>query len=526
MSENWNDSFVCQIVRHELRVETIVKIKGGTLISNEMSTRRLSNIGNQPEILRFVGKEFTKLEKQNKEVTSTARAIPSASTSASAERTSPKKRTRKELSSPEESAEKQPAKKPIMSTSPVPDNNTDQPKDLKPELKELKRQLFVGFEQLISSQIEPLKEDIRQLKADRLLESNPVESNIITRRFQRNDEKQKKIEERLSIIEDQLLEKNLIFQGLYETEYEEPHDVKGYLIRAMAHTMPGEDMEEPKTQAKCTSIDQVERIGRYNPLRSRPVKVKFTNKQDVDHVLKNRRKLPEGVYMEREYSKTTERERTMLWPVLKAARKMDKYYKKCRMEGSHIVLDGKHFYRDNIHTLPLELAADKVISRCEFVHEGETHYSAEQFIQHKKAICFDDKVAQNRILNSSDLLDSKEIAKDIKDFDKDMWNADAEEICYEGIRQKFEQNDILKNYLLDTGNKTLVEGSYDNVWGTGEPLSSKDCLNPTKWASVGILGRILMKIRDTTYEAAIDAIAVETPEMPSNATSMMEAETT
>ena len=485
---------------------------------------KLSNIENQPEILRFVGKEFTKLEKQtkeSKEETSTVRATMSTSSSATAstERTSPKKHGRREMSSREESAEKQPAKKPTMSTSPVPDNKTDKPEELKPELKELKRQLFVGFEQLISSQIEPLKEDIRQLKADRLLESNTVEGYIIAKRFQRNDEKQKKIEERLSVIEDQLLEKNVIFQGLYETEYEEPHDVKGYLIRAMAHTMPGEDMEEKKTQAKCTSIDQVERIGRYNPLRSRPVKVKFTNKQDVEQVLKNRRKLPEGVYVEREYSKTTERECTMLRPVLKAARKMDKYYKKCRMEGAHVVLDGMHFYRENIHTLPPELAADKVTSksnneiiaffgelhplsnfhRCEFVFEGETYYSAEQLIQHKKAIYFDDKIAQNRILNSSDWLDCKEIAKDIKDFDKDKWNGDAEEICYEGIRQKFEQNDTLKNYLLDTGNKTPVEGSYDNVWGTGQPLSSKDCLNPTKWPSVGILGRILMRIRDTYH---------------------------
>ena len=488
------------------------------------------------------GKKLLNSKKQHKEVISTVRASPKVS----AERTSPKKRARKELSSPKESAEKQPAKKPTMSTSPVPDNNTDQPKvdqELKPELRELKRQLFVGFEQL--EQIEPLKEDIRQLKAERLLDNNPVESSVITRRFQRNDEKPKKIEERLSVTEDQLLEKNLIFQGLYETEYEEPHDVKGYLIRAMAHTMPGEDMEERKTQAKCTSIDQVERMGRYNPLRSRPVKVKFTNKQDVDLVLKNRRKLPEGVYVEREYSKTTERECTMLRPILKAARRMDKYYKKCRMEGAHVVLDGKHFYRDNIHTLPPELAADKVTSksnneiiaffgelhplsnfhRCEFIYEGDTYYSAEQFIQHKKAIYFDDKIAQNRILNSSDPLDCKEIAKDIKDYDKDKWNADAEEICYEGIRRKFEQNEMLKNYLLDTGNKTLVEGSYDNVWGTGQPLSSKDCLNPTKWKSVGILGRILMKIRDTTYESAIGAVAAEAPDEQSAPTAMMEADT-
>ena len=142
-----------------------------------------------------------------------------------------------------------------MSSTPVSDNKKDQSDGegeqiLKPELQELKRQLFAGFEQLISSQIDPLKEDIRQLKAEKGLEENTVTIGTISRRFQRNDEKQKKIEERLSVIEDQLLEKNLIFQGLYETEYEEPRDVKGHFIRAMAHTMPGEDMEEWKTQAK------------------------------------------------------------------------------------------------------------------------------------------------------------------------------------------------------------------------------------------------------------------------------------
>ena len=519
------------------------------LISYEMSIRRLSNIENQPEILRFVGKEHPKTDKVHKEVTSTT-STPRASPYTSTGKSTQKKRARKELSSPEDSAEKQPAKKPIMTSTPLSDNEKD-PADgedkqiLKPELQELKRQLFAGFEQLISSQIEPLKADIRQLKADKGLGGNSVTDGTISRRLQRNDEKQKKIEERLSVIEDQLLEKNLIFQGLYETEYEEPRDVKGYLFRAMAHTMPGEDMEERKTQAKCTSIDHVERLGRYNPQKTRPVKVKFTNKDDVDQVLRNRRKLPEGIYVEREYSRTTERERTMLRPVLKAARKMDKYYKKCRMEGAHVVLDGKHFYRENIHTLPPELAADKVTSktnseviaffgelhplsnfhRCEFIYDGETYYSAEQLIQHKKAISFDDKIAQNRIMNSSDPLDCKEIAKDIKDYDKDKWNREAEAICYEGIREKFVQNAELKNFLMDTGNKTLVEGSYDNVWGTGEPLSSKECLNPLKWTSVGILGRILMKIRDTTYETDIgevaEDIAVDQP-VPYN---MMDAET-
>ena len=397
-------------------------------------------------------------------------------------------------------------------------NNTSEDHvNLQPELQELKRQLFAGFEQLI----EPLKKDMRALKSERREQIAALSLETVNRKFQRSEAKQKKIEDRLSMIEDQLLEKNLIFQGPHETEYEDQNDIRGKVIRAITSTMPGEDADEQRTNASCTSMDLVERIGWYNPLRSQPVKVKFTDKSDVDHLLKHKKMLPEGIYVDKEYSKTTEKERRLLCPVLKAAMKMKKYQKKCRMEGSHVVLDGTHYYRENIHTLPTELAADKVTSESneetiaffgelhplsnfhmgEFHFEGEDFHSLEQLIQLKKTELFEDQVARERILNSTDAQDSKEIAMDISNFDKEKWNTSAETLCYEGIRQKFIQNPHLYQYLLDTGNKTIVEATYDNVWGTGIPLGSADCLNQTKWKSTGILGRILMKIRDTTPDS-------------------------
>ena len=391
---------------------------------------------------------------------------------------------------------------------------------LNPELEILKKQLFAGFE----SMIEPLKKDIKKLQDDQKIDKSVLSVETVNRKFQRNEMKEKKIEDRLSLIEDQLLEKNLIFQGIFESEFEDVNDIKGHLIRAISNTMPGEDIDEKRTNAKCTSIDHIERIGRYNPQCQRPVKVKFTDKSDVDHLLKNKRKLPEGVYVDREYSKTTEKERRLLCPVIKAARKMKKYHKKCRMEGTHIVLDGTHYYRENIHTLPPELSAEKVTSEtndeamaffgelnplsnfhpCSFEFEGETFHSSEQLIQMKKAELFGDDIARERILNSTDAQDSKEIAMDITNYSKTQWNTAAEEMCYEGIRQKYVQNPKLYSYLLDTGNKTIVEATYDETWGTGKPLGNIHCLNPAKWTSVGILGKILMRIRDSTYEDSTD----------------------
>ena len=310
--------------------------------------------------------------------------------------------------------------------------------NLRPELIELKRQLFTGFKQLI----EPIKKDIQALKSERKSEAMTLCVETVNRKFLRSEAKQQKIENHLSMIEDQLLEKKLIFQGLHETEYEDKNDIIGKVIRAISSTMPRDDVDEQRTNAGCTSIDQVEHVGRYNPLWPRPVKVKFTDKSDVDHLLKHKKNLPEGIYIDKEYSKTTEKERRLLRPILKAAHRMKKYQKKCRMEGACVVLDGIHYYRENIHTLPPELLADKVTSEtneevvaffgelhplsnfhsCKFDFEGETFHSSEQLIQLKKAELFRDQAARERILNSTDAQDSKELAMDIANYNRDEWN--------------------------------------------------------------------------------------------------------
>ena len=47
-----------------------------------------------------------------------------------------------------------------------------------------------------------------------------------------------------------------------------------------------------------------------------------------------------------------------------------------------------------------------------------------------------------------------------------------------------------------TLNKTIIEATSDNIWGSGVPLHKDNCLNPQKWTSQGILGEILQELRD------------------------------
>ena len=135
----------------------------------------------------------------------------------------------------------------------------------------------------------------------------------------KNEAKQKKLETRISALEDQLLEKNIIFQGLTEDEFEDHQETKTKIISVLATVTEGATAEDRKDSAKKTSIDSIECMGKYKPNRSRPVKVKFMNETDVSCLFKNQKKLPDGVFIDRGYSKATEKEHRILRPIVKAA---------------------------------------------------------------------------------------------------------------------------------------------------------------------------------------------------------------
>ena len=61
---------------------------------------------------------------------------------------------------------------------------------------------------------------------------------------------------------------------------------------------------------------------------------------------------------------------------------------------------------------------------------------------------------------------------------------------------KFGQNPWLKKLLLSTNEDTLAEATYDKLWGTGIPLHCRDCTDRNKWHNTGIMGEILMDIRE------------------------------
>ena len=130
-----------------------------------------------------------------------------------------------------------------------------------------------------------------------------------------------------------------------------------------------------------------------------------------------------------------------------------------------------------------------------FTYNGYVYNSSEQLIQHQKAKFFGDNAAAEKIMSAKMALECKCISKDITNYDHNRWKTEAKSRCEEGIKAKFMLNSGLRLYLLNTGNKRIVESCADKLWGTGIPIHDENCLKPSYWNSQGILGEILENTR-------------------------------
>ena len=133
---------------------------------------------------------------------------------------------------------------------------------------------------------------------------------------------------------------------------------------------------------------------------------------------------------------------------------------------------------------------------CEFTFNNLKFHSSEQLIQFNKAKHFGDHVTMSQILYADTPLECKQLSRDIANYDDDNWRQVAKNMCQDGIMEKFKQNPSIRETLLNTGNKRLVECSFDKFWGTGITLSNRNCLDKKLWVNNGgILGEMLMKTR-------------------------------
>ena len=131
----------------------------------------------------------------------------------------------------------------------------------------------------------------------------------LTSKVVKIEQENQELKQRLVKIEDKLLENNLIISGVEESKFEEEGPCHKKLDIVIAKALTGETDKEKLEKARKLDIVSTAQLGKYNPIKGRPISVAFVKKADADHVYNSKKLLGKGVYVDREYSSTTEAER-------------------------------------------------------------------------------------------------------------------------------------------------------------------------------------------------------------------------
>lgn len=132
-----------------------------------------------------------------------------------------------------------------------------------------------------------------------------------------------------------------------------------------------------------------------------------------------------------------------------------------------------------------------------FTIDGHTYPTAEHWMMAEKARLFEDNETLERILIAKSPGEAKKLGRQVKGFDQQIWEENRFEIVVKGNLHKFEQNGELKEYLLNTNKRILVEASpVDAIWGIGLDRNSEFAAVPPKWRGLNLLGFALMEVRD------------------------------
>lgn len=132
-----------------------------------------------------------------------------------------------------------------------------------------------------------------------------------------------------------------------------------------------------------------------------------------------------------------------------------------------------------------------------FVVEGVEFATAEHYMMWRKAMLFGDSVTADRVLGVGHPAEAKNLGREVSGFDEGEWEKARFGIVVAGSVAKFGGDERLREYLLGTGERVLVEASpRDRIWGIGMTAGDPRVTDPASWRGLNLLGFALMRARE------------------------------
>ncbi|MGY5127941.1 NADAR family protein [Streptomyces nigrescens] len=138
-----------------------------------------------------------------------------------------------------------------------------------------------------------------------------------------------------------------------------------------------------------------------------------------------------------------------------------------------------------------------------FTVDGVRYATAEHWMMAGKARLFHDAEAERRAIAAVHPKQAKDAGRRVRGFDEETWQRHRFDLVVEGSVQKFGQDAALREYLLGTNSRVLVEASpLDRIWGIGLAADDERAADPARWRGLNLLGFALMAARQRLREEA------------------------
>ncbi|MHC5260534.1 NADAR family protein [Streptomyces sp. UC4497] len=132
-----------------------------------------------------------------------------------------------------------------------------------------------------------------------------------------------------------------------------------------------------------------------------------------------------------------------------------------------------------------------------FTVAGVEYATAEHWMMAEKARLFGDAEAERRAVAAGHPAEAKKAGRLVRGFDGEVWERERFGVVVEGSVHKFAADPELREFLVGTGERVLVEASpMDRVWGIGMAADDAGAADPEAWRGLNLLGFALMAARE------------------------------
>lgn len=348
-------------------------------------------------------------------------------------------------------------------------------------------------------ELRQLKEEVLMLKSE-VAKSGAQDKHKALRHVEKNVEKLEGYSRRF----------NLVIEGLKEPEGETDVQLRQKVVSFIKNILAVSDVH----------FDITHRLGPEGRANRKTI-VKFLSLWDKDKVwgartaLKAEENKHYKMFMDKPRG-VKERE-ALAFKITRAAQRTNRY-RRVRFHRGLVWLDDRAYQFAEYDRLPEDLrpraissprSLEVVVFYSHFSPFSNHHWApftandvyyttVEQFLARERALFADNEFMAEQAMETDDPLDHSRFLHQLKADGLDtQWRQAVPDILEYGILQKFRQNTAARDFLVESGSRKIGEATLDAFWGIGMSLNDSRIFNFKLWSEINLMGKTLMKVRDT-----------------------------